>query len=517
MVRAFLDKIPDKSGVYLMKDREGKIIYVGKAKCLKNRVQSYFNVTADYKSNIIASKVRDIDYVITNSEIEALILEANLIKLHLPRYNIRLKDDKKYPYIKITVNEEFPRVFSTRDVRDRSAVYFGPYTDVKSMKRAIKYVRNIFPVRSCKGKFPTRSCLNYHLGKCSAPCDGKITKEEYMEFVNNIMDFLSGKSDELGQKLKSDIDRLSKELKFEEAAKTRDRLKNLQSITNKQRVVFEYNINMDVFGLESIEHYGCIVLIIIRNGKIVGTEHYMLHVPINTTQGEIVRAFILQYYKNAPFLPSKILTEEIEEKDNLEGWLKVEIMFPGTDELKDLIKFVKQNASFWLTMGRVEKMSGSLVELQKILKLRRLPVKIEAFDISNLGDKYAVGSSVAFQNGRKLVSGYRRYRIKTIQGVDDVGMMREIVSRRIKHGKLPDLILIDGGTGQTRAARECVPEDVPVFGLAKKFEQIHTPEGKIISLPKGAVSLRLLQQIRDEAHRFAITYHKKIRDRIVKK
>ncbi|MDI6840956.1 MAG: excinuclease ABC subunit UvrC [bacterium] len=505
-------KIPNKPGVYLIKDENGKVIYVGKAKSLRERVRAYFANTSSPKTQVIASKINDIDYIVTNSEVEALILEANLIKLHLPRYNIRLKDDKKYPYIKVTVQEDFPRVFPTRDLRDRSSIYFGPYTSVKTMKRALKSATEIFPIRTCKGRLPARVCLAYHIGRCYAPCEGKISKEEYQSIVQELIDFLSGKSKIVEQNLSSKMNKLASQLEFEEAARVRDRLISVQSIVKKQRVVFDKPVDLDVFGLQSRRAKACIGLILVREGRVLGSEHYILQIQPNTTLGEIIRAFILQYYKNAFFIPQEIVVPAIDEKEVIESWLKRKILLPKGGEKLELIRLAEKNAAFWFEAEKVEKAPKALDQLQTVLKLEKLPKRIEAFDVSNIGGKYAVGSCVSFVDGRAQKSGYRRFKIKTVEGIDDVSMIKEIVTRRVKRGGLPDLILIDGGLGQVRAAHEQIPS-VPVFGLAKRFEELYTPDGKVISLPKDSLALRILQRVRDEAHRFAISYHKKLRDK----
>ncbi len=498
-----------------MKDKNEKIIYIGKAKFLKDRVRSYFTTPYSPKEYILKSKIESIDYIVTNSEIEALVLEANLIKLHLPHYNIRLKDDKKYPYIKVTIQEDFPRVFSTRNLKDRNTIYFGPYTNVKTMRRAIRSATNIFPIRICKGKLPSHVCLSYHIGKCPAPCEDKISKKKYGETIQELIAFLSGKSKEVEKKLKFKMQKLSEELKFEEAAKTRDQLKSVQFIAKKQRVVFNRPIDLDVFGLQRKKNIACIVLVLVREGRILGTEHYILHIQSKVVDGEIMRAFILQYYKNAFYIPREIILKEIDEKEMIERWLKRKFVIPKRGEKIELIKFAERNAIVWLeTENKVNYSPPKILEeLKKYLKLLKLPVCIEAFDISNIGGKYAVGSCVSFVNAKAQKSKYRRFKIKTIDGINDVGMMKEILSRRAKYKNFSDLVLVDGGIGQVRAARKYIPSQIPVFGLAKKFEELHTPDGKIISLPKDSMSLRLLQRIRNEAHRFAISYHRKLRDK----
>ncbi|MBI4723408.1 MAG: excinuclease ABC subunit UvrC [Candidatus Stahlbacteria bacterium] len=539
-----LTHIPLKSGVYLLKDKSSKIIYVGKAKCLRERVRNYFTPPYSSKTRALNSKIDSIDYIVTDSEIDALVLEANLIKLHLPHYNIRLKDDKKYPYIKITIQDKFARVFPTRDLRDRSAIYFGPYTDVKSMKHALKSATEIFPIRVCKSKDRSQKtenrkqksedkksksskvCLAYHIGKCPGPCEGKISVPAYKETIQELIDFLSGKSNKVEEKLKSKMQELSKRLDFEEAAKIRDKLTSIQSIILKQQVVFSKPIDLDVFGLARRRSQSCVAITIVREGRILGQEHYILHIQSKSTDGEIIRAFILQYYKTAFYIPQEIVLPEIDEQKEIEKWLNRPISIPQEREKLELIKFATRNAEVWLKSQQVERVNKALDELKNYLKLPTLPRRIEAYDISNIGGKYAVGSCVLFVNGKAQKSGYRKFRIKTVVGINDVAMMKEIITRKTRTYaqkpqtdnrkpitvKLPHLVLVDGGIGQVRAARKCLPAEIPVFGLAKRFEQLYTPENKVISLPKSSSALRLLQRIRDEAHRFAFFYHKKIRD-----
>lgn len=510
---AALNQIPNKPGVYLLKDNKGKIIYVGKAKLLRNRIRSYFAAASSPRTQALTSKIKDVDYIVTGSEIEALILEANLIKLHLPHYNIRLKDDKKYPYIKVTFNENFPQVFPTRDLRDRSAIYFGPYTNVKTMKRALKSATKIFPIRTCRSRMPNKICLDYHIGRCSGPCEGKISQERYKKIVQELVDFLAGKSKKVEHKLQSEMKTLSSDLEFEEAAKARDRLQSVQSIVRKQRIVFPKPVDLDIFGLQRKRNHACIALIPVREGRIIGSEHYTLHIQPRASDAEIMRAFLLQYYKNAFVIPKEMILRSIEEKKVIENWLKTKITLPKRGKKLDLVNFAEKNAALWLGVGKVERIPQHLKQLQRVLHIDKLPRRIEAFDVSNIGGKYAVGSCVSFVNGRINKSGYLRFKIKTVTGIDDVAMMKEITGRRAKRGNLPDLILVDGGIGQVRAARKKIPEEIPVYGLAKRFEELYTPKNKIISFPKDSPALRLLQRIRNEAHRFAISYHKLLRDK----
>jgi excinuclease ABC subunit C len=510
-----ISSIPSKPGVYLMKDKDGRIIYVGKAKSLKKRVRSYFTPTLSSKNRLLSPKIESIDYIVTATEVDALVLEADLIKLHLPHYNIQLKDDKKYPYIKVTVQEDFPRVFPTRDLRDGECIYFGPYTSARTMRHALNSAIEVFPVRTCRVRLPSRACLAYHMEKCPAPCEGKITREVYRETITGLIDFLSGKSREVEQRLRVRMQELSQKLEFEEAAKTRDRLMSVMSVAKKQRAVFKKPIDLDVFGLFRRNRQACIAVAILREGRISGTEHYILRIQSMSTNAEITRAFVVRYYKNAFYVPQQIVLQEIDERNVIEKWLNRTIHIPKRGEKASLVKFAARNAEAWFETKAgtpPQEQPKVLDELKKQLGLSKIPSRIEAFDISNIAGSYAVGSCVSFLNGRAQKSGYRRFRIKTVHGINDVAMMKEIVARRVKGQKLPDLVLVDGGISQVRAARTCLPSTIPVFGLAKRFEQLYTPGNKVISLPRSSPALRLLQRIRDEAHRFAISYHKKLRD-----
>jgi excinuclease ABC subunit C len=518
-----IEKIPNKPGVYIMKDAHGRIIYVGKAKSLKNRVKAYFPKDLYPRARTLVAHVQDLDYIVTSSEIEALILEANLIKLHLPRYNIKLKDDKKYPYIKVTINEDFPRVFPTRDLRDKKSIYFGPYTNVKTMKKALKAATGIFPVRICKGKLPKRICVAYDIGRCYAPCEGKISKEEYRARVQELVDFLSGKSTEVEQSLEKRMHSLAENLEFEEAARVRDRLMSVRQMIRKQRIVFSKSIDADVLGLSSIGNLGCVEVLKIRDGRMIGGEHYIVETR-REPPGEVMRAFILQYYRTAFFIPDEIILPMLEDFDAIQKWLsdkkkkEIKVTIPKMGEKTKLINLAEENAKLHLQEERGERVSPYLSELKEVLHLEKLPYRIEAYDISNIRGKYTVGSCVVFVGGHPQKSSYRRYKIKTVRGIDDFRAMGEVVRRRMKRikeerGKLPDLILVDGGIGQVHSVQREVKEPIPIFGLAKRLEELHTVDGKVLSLPKDSVTLKLLMRIRDEAHRFAITYHRKLRDR----
>ena len=516
--------LPDAPGVYIFKDKKGKVLYVGKARSLRKRVASYFTKELPPKVKRLMEKVADMDYLLTKSEVEALIVEANLIKFHKPKYNIRLKDDKKYPYIKVAINEPFPYVIPTRDLRDKHSIYFGPYTNAKTMRRALRTAVKIFKVRTCRGKLPDKACLSYYIGKCYAPCEGKISESEYRKLVEQLIAFLSGKSTYVEQQLEAEMNQLAAELKFEEAARVRDRLRAVRDIVNKQRAIFSTPIDMDVIGISQSGHTACIELLRIREGRLLGGEHYFMET-LRESTAEVIRAFMLQYYKTAYFVPDEIVVPCVNEVDALAEWLsekkghRVEIKIPDRGTRRELLEMATENAITHMEESKSQvKVRPSISDLQRTLGLAQPPRRIEAFDISNIHGKYAVGSCVVFVDGKPDKRNYRRFRIRTVQGIDDYAMMEEVVKRRVarlqkENKKFPDLVLIDGGVGHVRVARKVYPPEVPVFGLAKRFEQIITPEGKILSVPLSSPALRLLQRIRNEAHRFAIEYHRKLREK----
>ena len=525
-----LISLPDKPGVYLLKGRDGEILYVGKARSLALRIPTYFHPSESTppRTRLLVSKVLDFEYIPTRTDIEALILEANMVKLHRPRFNVKLKDDKKYPYIKVTIQEEFPRVFPTRNLKKEGSIFFGPYTSVKTMKRALVAVTKIFPLRSCK-ELPNQVCLEYHVKRCYGPCIGEISKEDYRKMVEELCDFLSGKSGKVEKELEERMVNASESLKFEEAARIRDQLRAVRESVRRQRVVFPHEVDWDILALSRSHAKSCLVLFQVRDGKMISREHYFLKG--GTEEGEIVRTFIGQYYKNAYFIPEEIvIPAEFMDREEFETWFterkgkQVKIIIPQRGEKKELLKSAKRNAELLMEEERLlrgeVRISSSVLELQKHLHLEVPPRWIEAFDISNIHGSHSVGSLVVFVDGRPKKSEYRRFRIKTVKGIDDFGMMKEIVGRRFERirkeeRKVPDLVLIDGGHGQLNRAIEAMKEkgflSLPALGLAKRMDELHLPDGKVVMFPKTSSSLRLLQQIRDEAHRFAIAYHRKLR------
>jgi excinuclease ABC subunit C len=461
-----------------------------------------------------SSKIKKVEYIITENEVDALLLEANLIKLYLPRYNVKLKDDKKYPYIKIT-KEEFPGVYFTRDVTDRGAIYFGPYTHAKSLRTLLKLGTKLFPIRICKGKLPNKVCLAYYIRRCPGVCEGKITKKEYKENVDKLISFLTGKMEELEESLTTKMKQLSKELRFEEAARLRDQLFLIQKIKNKQKVVLDIRENLDVFGVEIAYPFSCVAVLNIREGKLVGVEHFILKVQKNSKEEEIIKTILPQYYKKAFYIPPKIVVPSLQDSSLFSLWLKKEIITSTLeDKYYSLVQLAKENAKTWLNLQSKHQKIDTILILKTQLSLKSIPYRIEAYDISNIMGEFAVGSCVVFINGKKERKGYKRFKIKTVTKINDPLMIGEIVKRRVKYGNLPNLALIDGGITQVREARKYFPKEVEVFGLAKRLEQLYTPENKIITLPKDSPALKLLQRIRNEAHRFAVEYHKKLRGKI---
>ncbi len=535
-----LNNLPKGSGVYLMKNRSGKVIYVGKAKSLRNRIRSYFRRGRhiDPKTEALVSKIADFEVLLTDSEIEALLLEANLIKEYKPRYNVDLKDDKKYPYIKITLDEDFPRVLITRRLEKDGSKYFGPYTDVKKMRATVKLLNDIFPIRSCK-VFPGENaaenpCLNFQIGRCFAPCVGGISKAEYMLMIDNIIKFLCGKTREVVQSIKRQMKSYSAELKFESAARCRDQIKGIEKVIQKQKMVNTDRVDRDYIGSAEVGNDGCFSVLQVRDGILLGRQHYYYRLG-NEPSGEFIKNFILNYYRNVAVYPSEILIGgEIADRELIEDWLKenaghkVEIISPQKGSKVNLLNLAESNAMLLLDELLLQKQSSkkkiphSIFELQKILNLKSPPRKISAFDISNFGESEAVGSMVFFKDGKPKKGNYRRFKIKSVERQDDFAMMSEVVGRYLRRTvdgieELPDLILIDGGKGQLGSALQVLRSlklNIPTISLAKRIDEIFVPERReSIIISHSSTALQLLQRVRDEAHRFAIEYHRKLRGR----
>ncbi|HHY59372.1 MAG TPA: excinuclease ABC subunit UvrC [Clostridia bacterium] len=551
-IREKLELLPAKPGVYLMLDGDGQVIYVGKAASLRNRVRSYFRgVKQPPKVQAMLHYVADFEYIVTDSEVEALILECNLIKEHRPKYNISLRDDKNYPYLKVTVTQDYPRLVVVRSVKKDGNRYFGPYTQVGALNETLKLLRQLFPLRTCSDNTlerTTRPCLNYHIARCLAPCQKNVSKEAYREIVKEVILFLEGKQEDLIHRLKEKMERAAAELKFEKAAEYRDQIRAIEQVLAKQKIIFAGQQSYDVIAFARGTNEACVQVFFIREGKLIGRRHFFLAGTDDLSRGEIMTAFLKQYYSQAETIPGEILlAEEPEEKELLEKWLaglrgkKVSLKVPKKGEKHQLVEMVAENA---LTLLQEEEMlrrkkdmltTEAVLELQQVLGLAKPPVRIEGFDISHMQGSMTVASMVVFENGEAKPQDYRRFRIKSVDGPDDYASMREVLTRRFRHlrdreasapssdkfAAVPDLILIDGGKGQLNVAVEVLEElglgHLPVFGLAEKEELIFIKgNAEPIRLPRHSPALRLVQRVRDEAHRFALTYHRDLRSRALK-
>ena len=502
------DNLPNKPGVYIMRDDTDTIIYIGKAKNLVKRVKSYFREKLDRpKTQILMSHFDSLEYIVTNSEKEALILEATLIKKHRPRYNVQLKDDKRYPYVKIT-SESFPRLVITRNVT-KDGIYFGPFTDVGSVKQTVKFLKSLFKIRTCRNM--DGPCLNAQIDLCYAPCDGKISEKEYSEIINKIDLFFQGKYSTIVKNLKEEMAEAAKNEEYEKAAVIRDQIASIEEIMEKQFVdLVDDDLDQDVIAIAPSKNEVVVIIMPIRNGKIVGRDDFLMSGSQYDSSSEVLFAFIQQYYGYNRHIPKQILLDEdIDEKELLEDWLsdlrgnKVHIKVPQKGVKLRLVKMARKNAE---------------IELKKYLKLENLPRVIEGYDISNISGKFAVGSKVSFKDGKPNKKMYKHFKMET-PGPNDFAMMEELLTRRLKmvdRDPEPDLIVIDGGKGQLGMACGVLDKldlaHIPIIGLAKEFEEIYVPNTKRpIIIPKNNKALHLLQQVRDESHRFAITYHRKLR------
>ena len=534
IVQEKLELLPNSPGVYIMKDEQGRIIYVGKAVILKNRVRQYFQNSRNHSAKVKAmvAKIADFETIITGSEIEALILECNLIKQHRPRYNISLKDDKTYPYIKVTTAEPYPRVLITRRVVKDGSRYFGPYTDAGAVHATLKLLRRLFPLRSCRQMTSQRPCLEYHIKRCLAPCTGKVDAQEYAAMIRSVCFFLEGRSEAVEKDLEQGMDAAAEDFAFERAARLRDQLTAVRKIREKQNIVTGSG-DQDAIGLARSDQGVCIQVLLIRGGKMVGGEHFMMNGSEDEADTSILTAFMKQYYDRATFVPREILLPlEIDEKILIEAWLsekkavKVALEQPRRGTKKDIVVMAANNAEKYLADAAIKleravaQTTGAVEDLGRYLGLAALPRRMECFDISHIQGSETVASMVVFEDGVPKKSAYRRFKIKSTEGKpDDFLSMREVTSRR--YGKadvedMPDLIIIDGGKGQLSSALEIIRGaghlEVPVVGLAKQFEYIfREQESEPVILPRNSPALFLVQRIRDEAHRFAITYHRQLR------
>lgn len=533
-IKNALAVLPDKPGVYLMHDATGKVIYVGKAVVLKNRVRSYFRNLARHtpKVKAMVAKIAEIETIVTSSEVEALILECNLIKKYRPRYNISLKDDKTYPYLKVTVQEEYPRLFATRRLLRDGARYYGPYADAGAMHATVKLLRSMFPLRTCRTMNPDRPCLNYHIKRCLAPCAGHVSKAEYRNMIKAVCMVLDGRTAELERDLKQRMQEAADNYAFEEAARARDQLQAVQRLGESQKAVTSSNGDMDVLGLGQDVTGLCVQIFFVRKGKLIGRDNFFLADGGDAPE-EVVAAFVKQYYNDATYIPHELVLPHLpqeEERQLIETWLtqragrRVELLLPQRGVKKELLALANDNA-VKLLAERLRKGSLSLKndeqaaeELQQALGLTQPLERMDCFDISHTQGSETVASMVVFRNGSISKKDYRKYKIVSAEGKpDDFKSMQEVVYRRYKdYEDLPSLVVIDGGKGQLSSALEVIRglglTDLPVVGLAKREEEIFKPHtSESILLDRDSAALHLIQRIRDEAHRFAITFHRKLR------
>lgn len=538
-----LASLPAQPGVYIHKDADGTIIYVGKACNLKNRVKAYFTEGryADAKTIALRKRIADFDVIVTDTEPEALILENTLIKEHKPRYNVLLKDDKSYPYIRIT-REEFPQVFKTRRVVRDGSKYFGPYTDGTYLYYLLKTLRSVFPIRTCdlpltvesvaRGRF--KVCLEYHIKKCDGPCEGFISRLQYNEYIKQAQQILSGRTRDLERQMEQRMSLLADELKFEDAAVVRHRLDKLREYAIKQKVVDEDGTDRDVFAFARMGTRACTVVFIVRDGRLIGKRHFFAGTTADQTDAELVDATVERWYLDAESVPDEVLLPvELPDEDVVSAFLtgkkgrRVEILVPHIGNKKKLVGMAETNADYLLReliMQQAQKdqaIPHAILSLQRDLRLHSIPHRIECFDNSHIQGTEYVSSMVVFINGKPKKSEYRKYKLRNVDGNDDFAAMQEVIHRRYSHTEdgqpLPDLVIIDGGKGQLSRAVETLKTlglegKFTVVGIAKKLEDIFFPgEADPVILPKTSGSLRLLQQARDEAHRFAITYHRQLR------
>lgn len=538
-----LNSLPARPGVYLFKDKNGRVIYIGKAKVLRNRVRSYFQDgrLEGPKLARLRSRIEDLETIVTDSEIEALILEANLVKEYRPRYNINLKDDKSYPYIRVT-KERFPRVFPTRKIVKDGSRYFGPYTDVGSMRELLKTVHRIFPLRTCNydlseeavAKKKYKLCLDYYIKKCDGPCEGLISEEDYNRIVEQVVNFINGKDRQVVEELRARMQHLANLRRFEEAARIRDQIASIEQFQYKQKVVTDEPIDRDILVAAVEEDDACGVVFKVRDGKILGRQHFYLSGVEHEPYESVVSSFLKQYYLKSDFIPEEVyVSAELEDKDEIEIWLgerrggRVRLVRPKKGEKARLVEMALKNAELLLQELKFQKMQArdfvphSVRALQRDLHLPKPPRWIEAFDISNIQGTDPVASMVQFVDGQPKKSGYRKFKIRSKSTPDDFAMMAEAVERRYgrvlkEGGPLPDLILVDGGKGQLSTTVSVLQRlgvrDVPVVALAKRLDEVFVPGSPDPqNIPKTSSGLKLLQRVRDESHRFAHTFHQQLR------
>jgi len=536
--------LPENPGVYLMKNAQGEIIYVGKAAVLKDRVKSYFVPPSrlEPKTRQLVSQINELEYLITGSEQEALILELNLIKRHRPYFNVRLKDDKGFPYLKITLNEKWPRIYITRSMADDGGRYFGPFASTRSVRHTLQVLKELFRFRSCNRTEPekrSRPCLEYDIHQCLSPCTGKISKQDYDHLISQAILFLEGKQDKVLKLLAKLMNEASARLDYETAALRRDQISSIKEVIEGQQLAARVSGEQDAIAFAQEGDLSMVQVFFIRRGKLIGRESFSLQGTREEKPGDILSEFVKQFYHSSTQIPPKIVTQyPLSDREILEKWLserrggKVQITAGLRGQPKDLINIVAENAREQLKQARIKNLSSAatltdaLEELQTALGLPLPPQRIEGYDISNIQGTNAVGSMVVFENGKPQKAHYRRFRIKTVKGADDFSMLKEVISRRFgrlnkdnageSFARRPSLMLIDGGKGQLSSVKETLDtlglEGQAVIGLAKEFEEIYLPgKSEPIRLMANSPALQLLQRVRDEAHRFALGYHLNIR------
>ncbi len=553
--RAKLDALPTQPGVYIMRNAERRVIYVGKAVNLRSRVRSYFQESAQASSKIrrLVAEVADLEFIVTATELEALVLECNLIKEHRPRFNVRLKDDKRYPYIKIHWQDPFPRVEVTREMRQDGARYYGPFADVGAVRQTLDLLRRIFPYLTCTREITgkdRRACLYYHIKRCSGPCIGAISQEDYRATIHQICLFLEGKTERVQEQLRAQMKAAAERLDYEQAAFIRDQIAAVQRVVERQRVVTRARADEDIIAFARADGDTCVQVFFIRDGKLIGRESFLLDGVEDDQPSHILGSFVKQFYDEAAYVPPQIvLPDELDERLVVESWLRqkrghrVALRVPRRGEQKALVEMASRNAAETLAHLRAQwqadeaKWAAALAELQQALGLPEPPTRMECYDISNIQGASATGSMVVFVKGIPRKSDYRRFRIKTVEGADDFAMMAEVLRRRLLRLKLadskeprlpgarpdsfalkPDLIVVDGGKGQLNAARRVMEElgvgDIALAALAKEREEVFVPDRpEPLPLPADSQASFLLQRLRDEAHRFAVAYHRTIRQR----
>jgi excinuclease ABC subunit C len=548
-----LKKLPGKPGVYIMHDEKDAIIYVGKAISLKNRVRQYFQSSRNKTMKIeqMVAKIKRFEYIVTDTEVEALVLECNLIKEHRPKYNTMLTDDKTYPFIRVTINEAFPRVMLSRTMKKDKSKYFGPYTSGGAVKDTIELIQKIYKIRTCNRNLPrdtgkARPCLNYHIKQCNAPCQGYISEEEYAQSISAVLDFLNGNLSEVEKMLEEKMLQASENMEYEKAMEYRDLLNSVKQIAQKQKITNHDLEDKDVIALSRDGNDGVIQVFFIRSGRLIGREHFHMNISIHDNKGQIVSSFIKQFYSGTPYLPKELmLQEEIEDMELIEQWLskrrgqRVYIRVPKKGTKEKLVELAEKNAAMVLTKDKErikveeKRTIGAMKEIEELLKLSDIS-RIEAFDISNISGYQSVGSMIVYENGTPRRSDYRKFKIKSVAGPDDYASMNEVLTRRFTHGleemnnkdieygsftKFPDLIMMDGGRGQVNIAQKVLDElklAIPVCGMVK--DDNHRTRGlyfqnEEIPIDKNSEGFKLITRIQDEAHRFAIEYHRSLRSK----